>query len=112
VVVFYSWVWFNFCWCCVMKGRVGSLLKRIVSFLVANGACEVKLFGSYARGQQRKGSDVDLLVEFKGRKSLLEVVGLENRLAEKFGIKIELLSEEALSPYLRESVLKEAKVLL
>ena len=61
------------------------------------------IFGSYARGEAKKRSDVDILIKQKGRKSLLDLVGLEMKLKKK----VDLLDYKGLSPYLKERILKE-----
>jgi len=70
----------------------------------------LKIFGSAARGEDRPDSDVDLLVEFEGKKSLLDLVGLEIDLREFFGRDVDVLTEPSLSPYLRDSILASASV--
>jgi hypothetical protein len=70
----------------------------------------IGVFGSTVRGEARKDSDIDLLVRFSKRKSLLAVVRLERELSESLGRKVDLLTEGALSPYLRERILNEMRV--
>ncbi|MDZ7742352.1 MAG: nucleotidyltransferase domain-containing protein [Bacteroidota bacterium] len=50
----------------------------------------IALFGSYARGNRKVESDLDILVSFKNSISLLKLVHLENMLSEKLGIKVDL----------------------
>ena len=71
----------------------------------------MKIFGSAARGDDSTDSDVDLLIEFKDRKGLFELVGLELELAELFGRKVDLLTEGSLSPYFRDRILSSASVI-
>ncbi|MEK6967490.1 MAG: nucleotidyltransferase family protein [Nanoarchaeota archaeon] len=84
-----------------------KLLKTIVSRLRKEGATNIALFGSYARGEERKNSDVDIIVEFVKPKSLMEFVGIEQELAELTGKKIELLTERSISPHLIKRIKKE-----
>jgi predicted nucleotidyltransferase len=63
-----------------------------------------------ARGESRQKSDIDLIVRFSKRKSLLSVVRLERELSEAMGRKVDLLTEGALSPYLRDRILNEMRV--
>ena len=69
-----------------------EVFSRIVSILEENGAKKVAVFGSYARGESKPGSDIDILVEFTERKSLLSLVGLEMKLTEALQIKVDLLT--------------------
>ena len=58
------------------------------------------LFGSYARGEQKEESDVDFLASFSRRKSLLDLVRIERDLSGILGVKVDLVTEKSLSPYL------------
>ena len=73
---------------------------------------KIEIFGSYARGEQKETSNLDVIVEFEKRKSLLEIVGIEQELEDNLGIKIDLLIEASISPYLIEKIKKEFKVIL
>lgn len=73
-----------------------------------NDIARLKLFGSMARGEATSNSDIDLLVDFSKPKSLLALVGVERKLSEAIGRKVDLLTEAAISPYLRERILREA----
>lgn len=85
--------------------------KKLVSFLTKHGAKKIGLFGSVARGEETPDSDIDVLVEFKGDPSLLDIVIIEQEASEILGKKIDLVTEEALSPYIKDNVLKEVVVL-
>jgi len=66
------------------------------------------LFGSYVRGNQRKRSDLDVLVEFgEGSLSLLDFVGLENHLGDLLGVKVDLVDKSGLKPGIGKHVLQE-----
>ncbi len=70
----------------------------------------LKIFGSAARGEDRPDSDVDFLVEFEGKKASLDLAGLEIDLKEFLGREVDVLTEPALSPYLRDRILASASV--
>ena len=70
------------------------------------------LFGSYARGEAKSGSDVDILVRFSETPSLLELIGIEQELSEKLGKQVDLVTEGFLSPYFKATVLKQVKNIL
>ena len=83
----------------------------LVSILGKYGVRKIGLFGSYARGEERSDSDLDVLVEFAERKSLLTLVRIERELSEHIGVKVDLLTEQAISPYLVERIKADLKVI-
>ena len=85
-------------------------LPQLIDICRQNDVSMIGVFGSMARGEAKKKSDIDLIVRFSKRKSLLAVVRLERELTEALGHKVDLLTEGALSPYLREHILKEMRV--
>jgi predicted nucleotidyltransferase len=85
-------------------------LPQLIDICRQHDVSMIGVFGSMARGEARKESDIDLLVRFSKRKSLLAVVRLERELSETLGRKVDLLTEGALSPYLRERILNEMRV--
>ena len=87
------------------------ILEQIVQALKEQGATRVAVFGSFARGEQKSGSDLDLIVEFSERKSLLELVRIERELCESFGMQVDLLTEKAISPYMIDNVKREMEVI-
>ena len=68
------------------------------------GVKEIQIFGSYVRGDQKERSDIDLIVDFEDIPDLLEFIGLERRLEEILGVKVDLLTQESLSPYIRKYI--------
>lgn len=84
--------------------------KALAEICDRNDIKRLRLFGSLVRNEGDEASDVDLLAEFAGRKSLLDLVRVERELAEHFGRKVDLLTEKELSPYLRERILRDARV--
>jgi predicted nucleotidyltransferase len=65
------------------------------------------VFGSYVRGEQKKGSDLDILVEFQEPVGLFEFMELEEFLGKKTGVKIDLVSKKALKPRIGKHILEE-----
>ena len=70
---------------------------------------EIGVFGSYVKGNQKKHSDVDILVEFEARADLglLDFIGLENHLSELLGTKVDLVEKQTLKPRIGKHVLDE-----
>ncbi len=79
--------------------------------LKRQGITKAAFFGSVARGEATKKSDVDVLVRFKGQKSLLDLVGLQFELEEKLGRKVDLLTYNSIHPLLRDIILKEQQII-
>jgi predicted nucleotidyltransferase len=74
-----------------------SEIKNIIlSHLKELNPIKVGIFGSFARGDNKLGSDIDILVEFKESPSLLTLIKLENDLSEILGIKVDLITTGAL----------------
>lgn len=84
-----------------------KLKPKIVEILAKNDVARAGVFGSYARGEETVGSDIDLLIEFKGKKSLLDLVGLEQDLEDAIKQKFDVVTYKSLSPYLKNSILQE-----
>ena len=85
--------------------------NKLTEICRRNDVSMLGVFGSVARGEATAQSDVDLLVEFSNRKSLLAVVSLERQLSVALGRKVDLLTEAAISPYLRSRILSDLKVI-
>ncbi len=70
---------------------------------------EIGIFGSYVRGEQKKQSDLDILVEFEETAdlSLLDFIGIENYLGDILGIKVDLVEKHTLKPRIGKHVLEE-----
>ena len=85
-----------------------STLKRKMPLLTKSYKVRsLALFGSYVRGQQKKRSDLDVLVEFSRSPSLFTFIGLENYLSDQLGIKVDLVMKDALKPNIGKHILSE-----
>ena len=71
---------------------------------------EIGLFGSFARGEEQKTSDVDILVEFSRPVGMFKFLELEEYLESKIGKKVDLVSRKALKPYIGRRILNEVIV--
>ena len=87
------------------------LFRKLARMLKARGASRVAVFGSYARGEERPGSDLDIIVRFSDRKSLFDITEIEQELSEKLGLNVDLLTEKSISPYLIDRIRKEMVVI-
>ena len=91
--------------------RREEIFEKIAHRLKDQGARKIAVFGSYVRGEEKPGSDIDILVEFSDRKSLLELVRIERELSEGLGIKVDLLTEKSISPYLIDAIKEQMEVI-
>ncbi|WP_456374743.1 nucleotidyltransferase family protein [Methanocaldococcus sp.] len=69
----------------------------------------IAIFGSFARNEQKETSDIDILVEFYKTPDLIEFVDLKYYLENILGVKVDLVTKNALHPMIREEVLKYAE---
>ena len=65
------------------------------------------VFGSYARGEQHEGSDLDLLVDFDGPIDFFRFIELEEEIGARLGVRVEIVSRPALKPRIGEHILAE-----
>lgn len=90
------------------KDEIRKKIKKQFSFL--QNKYHVKrlgIFGSIVRDEQKKGSDVDMVVEFLSPIGFFDFIRLENFLAETLNQKVDLVSKKALKPAIKDDVLKE-----
>lgn len=91
--------------------ETGSILEKLRKEIpVLKDRYKIKnlgLFGSYVRGEQKKGSDVDILIEFEVTPTLLEFIVLEDELSEIIGLKVDLVMKDALKPRIGKYILNE-----
>ena len=78
-----------------------ELLKK------AFGVKSIGVFGSYVRNEQKKKSDLDILVEFSITPGMFKFIELEDHLTKKLGVKVDLVMKSALKPYIGQQILKE-----
>jgi len=69
----------------------------------------IGIFGSYSRNEQRMDSDVDILVEFERPVGLITFVRLQEYLERLLGVKVDLVTRNALKKRLKERILREVK---
>ena len=86
-------------------------VRKLAEICRQNDVTRLRIFGSMARGEATETSDVDLLIEFSERKSLLALVALERQMSEALERDVDLLTEPAISPYLRDRIEHDARVI-
>ena len=85
----------------VLKKELPSLKEK---FKVKS----IGIFGSYVRGEQTKTSDIDMLVEFDAPVGFFKFIELEDYLSEKLGLKVDLVTPDALKPLIKPHIMEEA----
>jgi uncharacterized protein len=81
---------------------------EILRIAAGHGARDVRVFGSLARGEAGPESDIDILVKLDPGRSLLDIISIKQDLEDLLGCDVDVVTEAAISPYIREEVLREA----
>lgn len=89
------------------KKDIERLEKKIIPILKRHDIVKAGIFGSFARGEATRKSDIDILIRFKGRKSLLDLAKVEIELEKKIKRKADVLTYDSINPLLKERILKE-----
>lgn len=92
--------------------EIQEIRARTAPVFQRHGVVRAALFGSYAKGEATGESDLDILVEFEGEKTLLDLVALQIELEETLGREVDVLTYRALHPRIKDKVLQEQVALL
>ncbi len=94
----------------LMKNKIGKGLEeikpKIISVLKKNNIKRAGIFGSYARGEQKKNSDIDILIR-PAKNTGFAFAGIELELEKKLKKNVDLVSYNGISPYLKNQILRE-----
>jgi predicted nucleotidyltransferase len=85
-----------------------TLRPQILAAATANGAQQLRVFGSVARGEETEDSDIDFLVSLEPGRTLLDLARLEITLEELLGRRVDLVTEGALIEPVRSTALRES----
>jgi uncharacterized protein len=89
--------------------KILEILRQQIPMLTERYSVEtLEVFGSYVRSEQKKDSDLDVLVTFKEDPSLLTYIAIENYLSDLLGIKVDLVMKDSLKPKIGQQILREA----
>ncbi|MCD4694005.1 nucleotidyltransferase family protein [bacterium] len=91
-----------------MRKDIEKIKKQILPILERHDVKNVSIFGSFARGENKKDSDIDFLVAFKMRKSLFDMAGLKQDLEKELKRNVDVLTYNSIHPYIRENINKDA----
>ncbi|MDI3534908.1 MAG: uncharacterized protein PWQ82_1273 [Thermosediminibacterales bacterium] len=91
--------------------NIETIKQKAVPILRKYGIKKASVFGSFARYEQTKNSDIDILIEYSPgvEKSLLKRIELKNELQKALNKDVDVMTEQAISPLIRENVLKEKR---
>jgi predicted nucleotidyltransferase len=91
---------------------IGALVKEhraeILRIAAANGATRVRVFGSVARGTAGPESDLDRLIDLAPGSDLLDLIAIKQDLEDLLGRPVHVVTEAAVSPYMRDAVMRDA----
>lgn len=88
--------------------KIFSKIDPYKDLLKANGVEKIGIFGSYARGEEKADSDIDIIIIFKNEyKSFTSFMKVNDILENSTGIKVDLLTPESISPYIKPYIDKE-----
>ncbi len=90
-----------------MSDQIEAVREKIIDVLHRNDVKRASFFGSIVRGEMTEESDVDILVEFEGRKSLLDLAHLKNDLEDTINRRVDILTYKSLHPRLKDRILAE-----
>lgn len=85
----------------------GIIQKNMVILKKQYGVKTIGVFGSFSRGERKKGSDVDILVEFSKPLGFFKFIELENFLGRLIGGKVDLVTKRALKSAIKDEILRE-----
>lgn len=94
-----------------MDKELNEIKKKIEPVFKKYPVSYAGIFGSFARGDEKNDSDLDVMIRLKPQNSfsLFDLIGMEQELARKIGRKVDLATEKNIGPYIRNSVFRDLK---
>ncbi|HEX2984308.1 MAG TPA: nucleotidyltransferase family protein [Ignavibacteriales bacterium] len=90
---------------------INTLQKELPFIKSKYAVVSLELFGSYVRGEEQDGSDVDILASFSSAPTLIQFMQLENYLSAALGLTVDLVMKDSLKKNMREQIIREAKII-
>ncbi|MCK5624320.1 nucleotidyltransferase family protein [Candidatus Pacearchaeota archaeon] len=90
----------------IKQKAIEELTQKIIKILKENNIKKAGIFGSYSRKEQKKNSDIDILIQ-PTKKMGFKFAGLEIQLTKALKKKVDLVSYNGISPYLKDKILSE-----
>ena len=89
----------------------GNVNKKIIDYLIRYKPSRIGIFGSYARNEDNFNSDIDILIDFQDKISLFDLGGIKHDLSEILNRPVDIVTGNGLNKRLRNSVLKDLKII-
>jgi len=89
------------------KQELESIKGKLIPILKKNNVTKAGIFGSYAKGEQNRKSDIDLLVEVKKDVGLIEFIKLKIAIQELLRKKVDLVEYDTIRPEIRENIIRD-----
>ncbi len=90
---------------------IAAIKKQSLPIFKSQGVLKAAIFGSFARGDNKKNSDIDFLVKMKKNKSLFDFLELKFALEKKLNKKVDLVSYMGIHPFIKDKILEEQKII-
>jgi len=90
-----------------MESQIEKYKEILLEILKKHEVKKASLFGSIVREEMTTDSDIDLIIEFKGDKSLLDLAALQIELEETLRLKVDILTYNSIHPLLKDQILAE-----
>lgn len=94
-----------------MNANLEQIKNRAIPILEEAGVTRSALFGSVVRGEARKDSDIDILVDLPSGKTLFDLAGLKIKLEESLEREVDLITYNSIDPMLKDSILNNQFIL-
>ncbi|HLD57309.1 MAG TPA: nucleotidyltransferase family protein [archaeon] len=90
-----------------MNKKIEGLKTKVLPVLKQHGVVKAGLFGSIVRNEETEGSDIDILVQFRKGKTLLDLIGLERELKTVLGREVDIVTYNSINHLLKQRILDE-----
>ncbi|MBU4070181.1 MAG: nucleotidyltransferase family protein [Nanoarchaeota archaeon] len=87
--------------------NINKIKNKILPILKKHNVKKAGIFGSYARGEEKKNSDIDILIQPTKDMSLFDIVGIEIELKNILGKKVDLLTYKSINRYIKKYILND-----
>ena len=92
---------------CMKNKNINKIKNKILPILKKHNVKKAGIFGSYARGEEKKNSDIDILIQPTKDMSLFDIVGIEIELKNILGKKVDLLTYKSINRYIKKYILND-----